>query len=62
MVKGWDSNISNADKDFILRTCNNPYDIKLLLKYGVADFKDYVNAKADKHLKEMETKRENKFR
>lgn len=26
------------------------------------DFKDYVNAKADKHLKEMETKRENKFR
>lgn len=25
------------------------------------DFKDYVNAKADKHLKEMETKRENKF-
>ena len=26
------------------------------------DFKDYVNAKADKHLKEMEIKRENKFR
>jgi len=26
------------------------------------DFKDYVNTKADKHLKEMEAKRENKFR
>lgn len=42
-----DSNISNADKDFIMRTCNNPYDIKLLLKYGVADFKDYVNTVID---------------
>ena len=29
---------------------------------GASMFKDYVNAKADKHLKEMETKRENKFR
>ena len=26
------------------------------------DFKDYVNAKADKHQKEMETKREKNFR
>lgn len=49
-----------------LKTQSNYSQKKTYAKFGdgtsMYDFKNYVNSKADKHLKEMEIKRKNQFK